>query len=282
MLQAPNLSKVVRYMDTDVKIEIEMGHVKIPVNVNNQGPFNFVLDTGASFTTLSTRLAEKLGIESRKDDRPDARGVGGGVPTLFADAKIGVGSLVFDKDEVYVLDLDAILRVPGSRDGVLGYTTLKQCTMSLSYSKQKLTLHKGESSRNLNWTPFEYINDSHLIGIPVYINGKGPHNFVLDTGAGNTVITPELATKLGLNAQPVQGIARGVRGDVQLELAAVDTLSVGSAQISNNQVVVIDLSKVSPKGKLIENGIIGFDFLKNFETIIDYPQKKLSFIDERS
>ena len=193
-----------------------------------------------------------------------------------------MGSLKFDKDEVYILDFDAIMGGMGSREGVLGYTTLKHCTMFLSYTQKRFKLRVGNSSRDINWTSFDYIKDSHLIGVPVYINGKGPYDFVLDTGAGNTVVTPEMASTIGLEAKPVQGIARGLGGDVQLELAAVDELSVGAAKISHSQVVVLDLSKVSPKGKLIENGIIGYDFLRNFETVIDYPNKQFSFIDESS
>ena len=49
-------------MEIKVKPEINMGHVNIPVSVNGQGPFSFVLDTGASITTIGKRLAEKLGI----------------------------------------------------------------------------------------------------------------------------------------------------------------------------------------------------------------------------
>ena len=269
-------------MEIEVEIEISMQHVTIPVSVNSQGPFMFTLDTGASTTTLSKKLAEQLGIPTRTSDNPDARGIGGGIPTEFAEAAISLGSLEFENDEVYVLDLEAILRGVGNRDGVLGYTTLKQCTMSLSYTNRRFKLTKGNSTKDLNWSKFDYIKDSHLVGVPVNINGKGPYDFVLDTGAGNTVITPELAKSIGLEAKPVHGIARGVGGDVQLELAAAETLSVGDAKISNTQVVVLNLSKVSPKGKLIEHGIIGYDFLRNFETVIDYPQKQFSFIDERS
>jgi predicted aspartyl protease len=191
-------------------------------------------------------------------------------------------SLKFDKDEVYVLDLDAILRDACNREGVLGYSTLKLCMMSLSYNRQRFKLSRENSPHDLNWSPFVYIKESHLVGVPVHINGKGPYDFVLDTGAGNTVVTPEMAATIGLEAKPVHGIARGLGGDVELELAAVDAFSIGAASISHSQVVVLDLSKVSPKGKLIENGIIGYDFLKNFETVIDYPNKQFSFIDERS
>ena len=269
-------------MEAEVKIEISMQHVKVPVSVNGKGPFSFTLDTGASVTTISKRIAEELEIETRAGSRSEARGVGGGIPVQYADVEIGMGTLEFAKDEVYVLDFDAIFRGLGSRDGAFGFTTLNQCTMSLSYSKERFRLTKGKSQRDLDWNPFEYLNNSHLIGLPVHINGSGPYNFALDTGAGGTVMTPELAEKLGLDVQPVEGIARGLGGDVQLKMAVVDSLSVGTAKITNNQVVVIDSSKVSPKGKLIEYGIIGYDFLRNFETVIDYPQKQFSFLDERS
>ncbi|MFW9807392.1 MAG: retropepsin-like aspartic protease, partial [Candidatus Thorarchaeota archaeon] len=143
--------------------------------------------------------------------------------------------------------------------------------------EKRFKLSIGNSEQDLNWTPFKYIKDSHLVGVPVYINGNGPYDFVLDTGAGNTVITPELASKIELDPKPVQGIARGIGGDVQLELAEVHKLSVNGSEISYTQAVVLDLSKVSPKGKLIENGIIGYDFLNRFETTIDYPGKRFSF-----
>jgi len=269
-------------MEIDVKTEIGGGHVNIPVNVNGHGPFSFALDTGASVTTLGKRLAKELQIEKRAGTRTEARGVGGGIPVQYADVEISIGDLEFEKDEVYVLDFESIFQGLGSRDGALGFTTLRHCTMSLSYANECFKLHKGKSQRHLSWIPFEYLYDSHLIGVPVRINGDGPYDFVLDTGAGGTVVSPELAKKLGLDVQTLPGIARGLGGDVQLQMAKIDSLSLSDSGITNSQVVVLDSSKVSPKGKLIENGIIGYDFLKNFETVIDYPSKQLYFIDESS
>lgn len=269
-------------MEVEVKASIGMGHVNIPVNVNGQGPFTFVLDTGASLTTVGKKLADKLSLEERDGSRTEARGVGGGIPVKYADVEVGIGNLVFDKDEVCILDFETIFRGLGTREGAFGFTTLKHCTMSLSYKNERFKLHKGTSNRDLDWVPFEYVNDSHLIGAPVNINGHGPYPFVLDTGAGSTVVTPDFAKKLDLDVQEVeQGIARGLGGDMQLSLANIDKLSVGESVITKEQVAVIDMHKVSPKGKLIENGIIGYNFLKHFEVVIDYPKKRLAFIDER-
>lgn len=268
---------VLTTMEIEVDIDVGSRLVKVPVKVNGSGPFTFDLDTGASVTTITPQLAESLGIPIRDGDRPEARGIGGVIPVKYADAAIAVGTLDFEEDEVYVLDVNALLKAKGGREGVLGYTTLKHCTMSLNYNEKRFTLKKGNSDRDLNWTPFKFIKDSHLVGIPVHINRKGPFDFVLDTGAGNTVVTPELAAKVGLEPKPVHGIARGIGGDYQLELAEVHKLAVGDADISYTSAVVLDLSKVSPKGKLVENGIIGYDFLNRFETVIDYPNMRFSF-----
>jgi len=269
-------------LDFQTEIESLTNLVKIPVSVNGQGPLTFILDTGASTTTLSMKLAERLGIPTRLGDRPEARGVGGGIPIEYADVTISLGQLEFNQNEVYVLDLENILRCGGNYDGVLGHSTLKHCIISLSYKNQRLKLNKDNSSLKLDWSKFRYIHDTHLVGVPVHINGKGPYDFVLDTGAGNSVVTPRLAEELSIEAQTVPGIARGIGGDAQLKLAAVSTLSVGSATVSDTQLVVIDLSSVSPKGMLIDYGIIGYDFLRNFETVIDYPNQRYSFIYEHN
>ncbi|MBN2228503.1 MAG: aspartyl protease family protein [Candidatus Thorarchaeota archaeon] len=269
----------------DIEFEIESGTrlVKIPVHVNGYGPFQFVFDTGASTTTLTKSLAEKLGISTYKREQSDARGLGSGIPTEYAIATIGIGPLTFNEDEVYVLDLNAMLQGAGKRDGVIGHSTLKHCILSLNYSRKKLCIDKdrfsdNDSTDSIIWSPFEYIKDSHLIGVPVVVNGCGPFDFVLDTGAGNTVLTPDFATNIGASAEPINGIARGLGGDVELKIASLDSISIGSQRLEKSTATVIDLSRVSPKGNLIENGIIGFDFLKSLEIIIDYPRMQFALL----
>ena len=173
-------------MEISVDIETDTRLIKIPVSVNSQGPFPFNFDTGASTTTLSSNLANQLGIHVYEGDRPNARGLGGGIPTQYAKASVSIGDLKFDEDELYVLDLDRMLRGAGERHGVLGFSTLRHCRVSISYSHKKVRISKDEdeypeSLSASSWTPFEYIKESHLIGIPVIINDQGPFNFVLDT-----------------------------------------------------------------------------------------------------
>jgi len=273
-------------MEVEVQIEGSTNLVKVPVFVNDQGPFTFTLDTGASRTTLSSNLAERLSVQTYESSKNDARGIGGSVSTRFASVdRLAVGSLTFDGEEVYVLDLNSMLRGCGEHDGVLGHSTLQHCTLSLSYHKRRFKLRRGNSSKDekeqeFAWSPFDYIEDTHLIQVPVAINNQGPFDFVIDTGAGSSVITPGLAKLLNLQTQPVNGIARGIGGDVKLEFTSLNQFSFGSFKQENMQIAVIDLGSVSPRGKLIEHGIIGYDILRQLELVIDYPHRRLAFVLE--
>ena len=61
---------------------------------------------------------------------------------------------------------------------------------------------------SIEWQKFVFLNDTHLVGVPVKINGSKALDFVLDTGAGGTVITQHLAEKLELTTQPFPGIVK--------------------------------------------------------------------------
>src|SRR5579862_4916987 len=51
------------------------------------------------------------------------------------------------------------------------------------------------------------------IVVPVMVDGQGPFQFVLDTGANSTVVSPHLASALGLEVNATQTVVmNGVTG----------------------------------------------------------------------
>jgi len=48
-----------------------------------------------------------------------------------------------------------------------------------------------------------------LILLPVSVNGQGPFEFILDTGAGTSLLSPELAQKIGATSFPRNPARRG-------------------------------------------------------------------------
>ena len=68
-----------------------------------------------------------------------------------------------------------------------------------------------------------------LILVPVEVNDHGPFDFILDTGAGTSLLSLELASKLNVTVLgSKQGQSAG--GAVSVSLAKVESFAVGTAR----------------------------------------------------
>jgi len=113
-----------------------------------------------------------------------------------------------------------------------------------------------------------------VVLVPVLVNGKGPYQFALDTGAGESVVSSELAKELALD-QGEKREALGAGGRVLVSLSKVNSIAVEFAKLEDLPVVITDLSllQLAVGGKL--DGILGYNYIKNFKVTIDYPKAKL-------
>lgn len=114
-----------------------------------------------------------------------------------------------------------------------------------------------------------------VVLVPVLVNGKGPYQFALDTGAGQTVVSSELAKELALDPGEKKE-ALGAGGKVSVSLSKVRSIAIESAKLEDVPVVITDLSllRLAVGGKL--DGILGYNYLRNFKVTIDYPKGKLA------
>jgi hypothetical protein len=120
----------------------------------------------------------------------------------------------------------------------------------------------------------------HLIMLPVYLNEKGPFSFILDTGAGTTVLSKHAAKRLKLVTTPAKTMGLGAGGRVKLESTVIDCLRLGNFVYYDRKLLVIDKSMISKAIKRQIFGIIGYDILSKHQTIIDYKQKYIIFHDK--
>lgn len=103
---------------------------------------------------------------------------------------------------------------------------------------------------------------------PVRINGQGPFQFVVDTGANRTVLSAELADSLDLRPGPVANV-HGVAGVEPTRTAAINELRVGSV-VSRNL-----LAPRLPRQRLGADGLIGVDVLRNRKVLMDFRRNEL-------
>jgi predicted aspartyl protease len=116
--------------------------------------------------------------------------------------------------------------------------------------------------------------------LPVHVAGSEPLLFILDTGAGGSVISP--ATRASLAIDPSQSrfdTIVGAGGKSQMESVPLAALTVGDFTVEDLRAVVIDLAKFQRDDGTQYAGILGQDFLKRFDVEIDLPGERLRLHD---
>ena len=115
--------------------------------------------------------------------------------------------------------------------------------------------------------PIQTINRKFLV--PVVLNEGQTATFLLDTGASTSVITPDLARRLGLDtsSRTTGRIASGQA--VEVSIVRMTSIRVGSARIDNLPVAVLELPVINTNPPITVDGFLGFDFIGRFTMTID-------------
>jgi predicted aspartyl protease len=112
------------------------------------------------------------------------------------------------------------------------------------------------------------------------VNGQGPFDFALDTGASRTILSSELAGNLAIETRdegPVTG--GGVGGKVKIVGGKVGSLAVGNAMVHDHAIGAGEfLALLSAVIGTNLDGIVGYNFLNQFRVTIDYPRKTIELV----
>jgi predicted aspartyl protease len=118
--------------------------------------------------------------------------------------------------------------------------------------------------------------------VPVFLNGEGPFDFVLDTGATLTCVDQEIARRLQLPAaRGVVGVGAGVGGSGKMEILRLDSLRIGAARAGEMTVCALDLKHTDAIGLEID-GLLGLNFLRSFRVTLDFQRNVLHLRDPDS
>lgn len=134
---------------------------------------------------------------------------------------------------------------------------------------------EGDSAVNI---PIEYI-ENHIF-VPVTIDCRQTL-WVLDTGAGMSVIDRDFAQDAGLELQgDMQGVGAG--GNVKVEFTTIPSYSLKGVTFDQQTVAAIDMSELNRLLGRPITGILGYDFLSRFVTKIDYAHELMSIYEPQT
>jgi len=267
-------------METTLEIRTspDRPFVMVPTYVNGEGPSEFLLDTGAGRPVLTTAFAERVGV--KVEGTREARGVGGARLTagLATAKRISVGAV--DVEDVPVAVMDSLPKCVGNA-GVLGYTFFKDLLITIDYPNHRLTLSPPEESRGREFSRAAAVplrlarEDRPVLLADLPIDGRGVFTFLIDTGASQTIVSPRLASEIGLRGA-VSGELAGAAGAVASSAGTLRSVALGRVAVKDIGVGIADVF-----GPLIDalgtefDGILGYNVLGRFKIGFDYPGEML-------
>jgi predicted aspartyl protease len=255
--------------------------ILVPASVNESAPYEFILDTGAGISLLTPELAAREGVVAI--ETKEGMGAGGKVTiSLGFVESLAIGQSRIENVQIAITDeLRKVGAVIGAQvEGNIGYNYLKSFRLTIDYQKQTLQLAPAAQESNEDESQahasqkFKLAHPSKpLILLPVFVNDEGPYIFAVDTGASSTVVSPELASILGIQLTAIPHLT-GAGGAIQASSGMVKSLAVGNARIENLAFATADfLNMLSQVVMTKIDGIIGYNFLKQFKVTIDYPNE---------
>lgn len=115
------------------------------------------------------------------------------------------------------------------------------------------------------------------IVIPVTINGQGPFRLMVDTGANRTVISTELADRLGISYLDAPQVSmNGVTGESSVPAVILDEIRAGDVVFEMMNVPVLAREFIGDV-----DGILGVAGLKSKRLIVDFRRDTVTISRSR-
>ena len=253
-----------------------------PLVVNDQGPFAFVVDTGANQSVVSAELAARL----RLPTGPPAmlNGVAGVQMTPTTTASLGLGHRARRHTKLFVLPQAAI-----GGDGMLGLDGLDKQTLVLDFRHRTLIVEpgggRGVESRTVVMRATR--RDGQLTLVDAALSEIGITAFI-DSGAQNTIGNRSLQrmarlrypTSVWAEAPIVSVTGQTIEGD----LADLPHLRIGGMKLPHWRVAFSDLHTFQMWGLVDRPAILlGVDVLSRFERVsLDFARDEVRFLPPES
>jgi predicted aspartyl protease len=111
--------------------------------------------------------------------------------------------------------------------------------------------------------------------LAVMVNGRGPFEFLVDTGAGRTVISRELASSLGL-PPGARVRLRELAGREEAGTVLIDRLAIGNRLVRRIEAPAL------PAANIGAAGMLGVDALRDLHVVMDFKAMQMSSSPSRA
>lgn len=255
-------------------------HIYLKGFINGEGPFDFLLDSGAGASVIDAGLAKRLHLEPAGEFK--ATGVGGfaGMSLVQVDS-INLEGLGLYGQVIVAMEPSELLARYADRPValILGYDCLSRFATEIRFSEATVTFHEAEGFAAP--AGYSFLSCSFGSRVPVLqarvedVRGR----FILDTGSGSSIdLSEPFIKRTGLKKERrlFESELHGFGGPVKIMVGRVRHISLGPYLMEN---AVAGFAENARSGVLSSeeyDGIIGNEVLRRFDLIFDYAGERLA------
>ena len=263
---------------TDIIKTVGDGHdrLTVPVRIGNNGPYDFLIDTGAERTVLARGLAERLGLV------PNGRATLVGVAGSLAVDLVDVAEVQLGRRSFY--DLSAPL-LEGSHigaDGIIGLDGLRNRRVLIDFKRNLMAVddaHELGGNRGFEIIVRARLRGDQLIMTNALVDGIKT-DVVIDTGAQSTIGNRALQRAMARRRTPERTSLISVTGqEIAADLLFAHRVTIGSLDFTELPMIFADAPpferlNLSEKPALL----LGMAQLRAFQRVaIDFQERKILF-----
>lgn len=244
----------------------------VEVRVDGQGPFLFLIDTGAAGAPAraDASLVRRLGLRpSGTEQASDAGGAAVSIDRITLDS-VEMGAIHARQVEAYTRDYNSASYLPRI-DGILGLAFFRDVLLTLDYPRSQVRIGRGAlpPADGLTVLDYELVEGNPAIMIRI---GARPFRVLLDSGNIRALDMPsEWLRSLPLAGFPrLAGSSSSVSGTIGLrEVALAEPLIIGRYRFANPRVTFADE---------YQEGNLGSTVLRAFTVTIDQRNRRVRLI----
>lgn len=259
--------------------------VVIQLNINNKGPYNFVLDTGVGLMLITDpSLADSIGLVTKRTLKVSGFGEGDDfeayiTPPLKIDipglVSNNVAAAIFKKDQFNLSNYAGM-----SIHGLMGYEFFSKLAVKITFSDSLINVSRPKDMRyfrNSTKIPLSIEEQKpYLTTKVIYADGTEKENkLIVDLGAGHFISIENTANKIAHQKTFITAnLGMGIKGVISGSLSRVKEVDLGKYKIKN---VITAFPDEDTTRKLVipRDGNLGIGLLKKFNIIFDYPNGML-------
>jgi hypothetical protein len=262
-----------------------MGRVMAPVYVNGVGPFAFIVDTGASSSAITPRVAVRLGITPDPARSKLLRGITGSevVPTVAIDS-LSAGAIRLEARELPVVEP----RVFANADGIFGADAFARGCLHVDFRRARVAIRDAACPRvGSTW---ETVPAKLRFGGLVVVNarvGRTKVVAIVDTGAERSLGNKALLAALELeerakNPKTQAEIYAATSQAVVGNLLRTPMMRIGGLEIGSFGVVYGDFDVFRLWGVPDEPALVlGMDVLGTAQSLmVDFQRAELKLLPQ--